>query len=232
MFFWVYISIAAVTAAYGFALTATHFCRRPKVSKTLRPSVRPLAKARCSLAPVLLRGPAAIGHPWPGAASPASMPGCPLRRTSIRPSEGAGRSKSKAEGELTLGLMSGEKRNQTRFPVGAGLPAKSVWTTRSFRRPALSLTSIASKLAPQLIGVRRGPCRSEPARDGGLKNTAPSKIFRRQAGSCRGCAMSVKKSTYIQFSPPPHRHYRMRSRRFDADGFSFVQVVHERFAMG
>ena len=112
MFFRVYISIAAVTAAYGFALTATHFCRRPKVSKTLRPSVRPLAKARCSLAPVLLRGPAAIGHPWPGAASPASMPGCPLRRTSTRPPEGAGRSKSKAEGELTLGLMSGEGRRR------------------------------------------------------------------------------------------------------------------------
>ena len=172
IFFWVCISIAAVTAAYGFALTATHFCRRPKVSKTLRPGVRPLAKARCSLAPVLLRGPAAIGHPWPGAASPASMPGCPLRRTSTRPPEGAGRSESKAEGELTLGLMSGEGRVRCfalrrsdacsrrrpnsrpfthecpQFPVGAGLPAKSVWTTRSFRRPALSLTSIAGKPAP------------------------------------------------------------------------------------
>ncbi|PVZ57150.1 hypothetical protein C9422_15685 [Pseudomonas sp. B1(2018)] len=33
--------------------------------------------------------PAAIGHPWPGAANPASMPGCPLRRTCARPHEGA-----------------------------------------------------------------------------------------------------------------------------------------------
>ncbi|MVV49673.1 hypothetical protein EJA72_15720 [Pseudomonas sp. PB120] len=38
----------------------------------------------------------AIGHPWPGAANPASMPGCPLRRTSTRPYEGARKSKAKA----------------------------------------------------------------------------------------------------------------------------------------
>jgi hypothetical protein len=66
--------------------------------------------ARHALAPVLLRGPAAIGHPWPGAANPASMPGCPLRRTSTRPLDGAYTSRSKAGGELTLGLMSGEKQ--------------------------------------------------------------------------------------------------------------------------
>ncbi len=110
------------------------------------PFVRCLAKARHALAPVLLRGPAAIGHPWPGAANPASLPGCPLRRTSTRPLEGALR--SKAEGELTLGLMSGGNQKRMGFPVGAGLPAKNVRTTRLFRHPALSLTSIASKLAP------------------------------------------------------------------------------------
>ncbi len=91
---------------YGESLLAN----APKGTKRSRPGVRPLAKARRSLAPVLLRGPAAIGHPWPCAANPASMPGCPLRRTSTRPPEGAGRSKSKAQGELTLGLMSGEGR--------------------------------------------------------------------------------------------------------------------------
>ncbi|MCP1517084.1 hypothetical protein J2Y74_001394 [Pseudomonas migulae] len=74
------------------------------------------------------------------------MPGCPLRRTSTRPLEGALR--SKAQGELTLGLMSGENQKRTPIPVGAGLPAKNVGATRSFRQPALSLTSIASKLAP------------------------------------------------------------------------------------
>jgi hypothetical protein len=57
--------------------------------KALAPFVRCLAMARHALAPVLLRGPAAIGHPWPGAANPASMPGCPLRRTSTRPLDGA-----------------------------------------------------------------------------------------------------------------------------------------------
>ncbi|NTZ98229.1 hypothetical protein FCH79_23530 [Pseudomonas koreensis] len=42
-FFWVteYISVSAVTASYGFALTATHFSRRRKVSKRLGPGVRP-----------------------------------------------------------------------------------------------------------------------------------------------------------------------------------------------
>ncbi len=52
------------------------------------------------------------------------MPGCPLRRTCARPLEGALR--SKAEGELTLGLMSGGNQKRTGFPVGAGLPAMAV----------------------------------------------------------------------------------------------------------
>jgi hypothetical protein len=34
--------------------------------------------------------------------------------TSTQPPEGAGRSRSKAEGELTLGLMSGEERGGVR----------------------------------------------------------------------------------------------------------------------
>ncbi|PMW08737.1 hypothetical protein C1X52_28380 [Pseudomonas sp. FW306-2-1A-C05A] len=51
-----YISIAAVTAAYGFALTATHFSKRRKVSKRLRPNVRPLAWARRTLAPAFIWG--------------------------------------------------------------------------------------------------------------------------------------------------------------------------------
>ena len=35
---------------------------------------------------------------------------CPQMNTSTQPSEGAGRSRSRAAGELTLGLLSGEKR--------------------------------------------------------------------------------------------------------------------------
>ena len=43
---------------------------------------------------VSLRGPAVTGHPWPNTALPASMPVDPLRRTSSRPPEGAGRSRA------------------------------------------------------------------------------------------------------------------------------------------
>jgi len=71
--------------------------------RALAPDIRCLAVARHPLAPVLLRGPAAIGHPWPGAANPASMPGCPLRRTSTRPHEGARRSRSKAKARRPTG---------------------------------------------------------------------------------------------------------------------------------
>ncbi|OXR30315.1 hypothetical protein PSJE_26550 [Pseudomonas jessenii] len=53
----VYISIAAVTAAYGFALTASPFCQTTqKEPKSLAPYVRPLAEARRSFAAVFIRG--------------------------------------------------------------------------------------------------------------------------------------------------------------------------------
>src|SRR5471032_3024801 len=109
-----YISVAAVTAAYGFALTARHFFQTPKkYPKRLAPSVRHLARARCSLAPVFI-----WGHRLRSASRrpPLDVCGCAARRyaptpqmnTSTRPPEGAGR--SRAAGELTLGLMSGEGR--------------------------------------------------------------------------------------------------------------------------
>ncbi|QFG29068.1 hypothetical protein F6476_07550 [Pseudomonas umsongensis] len=50
------ISIAAVTAAYGFALTATPFFKHQKGSKRLCPTTRCLARARHALTPALLRG--------------------------------------------------------------------------------------------------------------------------------------------------------------------------------
>jgi hypothetical protein len=80
-----YISVSAVTAAYGFALTASPFFKRQKGTKRLCPSIRCLAVARHALTPALLRGPAAIGHPWPGAATAASLPRCPLRNACVRP---------------------------------------------------------------------------------------------------------------------------------------------------
>ena len=61
--------------------------RTQKEPKGPRPIVRPSLRSG-SLAPVLLRGHAATGHPWPIAALPASMPVDPLHRTSIRPPGG------------------------------------------------------------------------------------------------------------------------------------------------
>ena len=53
---------------------------------------------------------------------------CPQMNTSTQPPEGAGGSRSRAAGELTLGLMSGEGRKAEGvrcFIVGAGLLAKA-----------------------------------------------------------------------------------------------------------
>ncbi len=66
---------------YGGSLLAN----APKVTKKSRPSIRCLARARHALTPALLRGPAATGHPWPGAASAASLPRYPLRNACVRP---------------------------------------------------------------------------------------------------------------------------------------------------
>jgi hypothetical protein len=71
-------------ATGGFAFTASHL-EKPQVTKGSCPAIRCLAVARHALTPALLRGPAAIGHPWPGAATAASLPRCPLRNTCVRP---------------------------------------------------------------------------------------------------------------------------------------------------
>ena len=108
---------------------------QPKVTKGLAPYVRPLAKARGSFAPAFIRG-----HCPPVGFASTYMQCVRLRRTALRahprintcaqPSEGAGGSRSRAAGELTLGLMSGEKRGCTPlclcFSVGASLLAIAV----------------------------------------------------------------------------------------------------------
>ncbi|AZC37305.1 hypothetical protein C4K37_2918 [Pseudomonas chlororaphis subsp. piscium] len=66
---------------YGDSL----FSNAKKVSKKACPSIRCLARARHALTPALLRGHAATGHPWPGAASAASLPRYPLRNACVRP---------------------------------------------------------------------------------------------------------------------------------------------------
>ncbi len=68
----VYISVSSVTAAYGSALTAGHFWKGPKVTK--RPSPHHSAPRLGSVCPNEGLNPwaAAMGHPWPSAANPAS----------------------------------------------------------------------------------------------------------------------------------------------------------------
>ena len=91
-----------------------------------------------------------MGHPWPSAAKPASMPVYPLRRTSTRPLEGA--RKSKAISRSNAKARRPDSRPDCRFVrypiVGASLLAMDFQATRSSRQGALSLTSIASRLAP------------------------------------------------------------------------------------
>jgi hypothetical protein len=74
--------------------------------------------------------------------------------TSTQPAEGAGGSRSKAAGELTLGLMSGEKRRGgagcSAFcsSVGASLLAMDVNDNACYLNARVVLAFFASKLAP------------------------------------------------------------------------------------
>ena len=64
-----------------------------KVTKRLAPSVRHLAKARCSLAPVSIRGRRNAAE----SAALTALRATPLMNTSTRPAEGAGRSKARSK---------------------------------------------------------------------------------------------------------------------------------------
>jgi len=104
------ISVAAVTATYGSALTAGHFrkARKPaqsKVTKALLPHhLVPRIGSACPNAGIAPWA-AAKGHPWPSAATSASMPRCPLRNTCVRPSWLTGRQNLRPpRGGLTAGL--------------------------------------------------------------------------------------------------------------------------------
>ncbi|MCP1518617.1 hypothetical protein J2Y74_002927 [Pseudomonas migulae] len=172
--------------------------------------------ARHALAPVLLRGPAAIGHPWPGAANPASMPGCPLRRTSTRPLEGALR--SKAEGELTLGLMSGENQKQTRFPVGAGLLAIAVGhstylLTGRMPSPASRLLQLIAFIQTHL----HFPCRSQLAGDSG----GSFNIFVDWTDAIAGTPPAASRLLQLIAFIQTHLHFPCRSQLAGDSGGSF-----------
>ena len=134
------ISVAAVTAAYGSALTAAHFWKGPKVSK--RPSPHHSAPRLGSVCPNAGLNPwaAAMGHPWPSAANPAS---CRVTH-GFKPAFGQRgltgrlRSRSKADQKQIKG------RSGVHHPVGAGLPAmqapRCIWTTQLMSSQASQLS--------------------------------------------------------------------------------------------
>ena len=96
------ISVAAVTAAEGSALTAGHFWKDPKVTKKSSP--HPSAPRLGSVCPHAGLNPwaAAMGHPWPSAANPAS---CRVAH-GFKPAFGqrglTGRLRSKSKADLLI----------------------------------------------------------------------------------------------------------------------------------
>ncbi|CRM93547.1 hypothetical protein [Pseudomonas sp. 22 E 5] len=157
------ISVAAVTATYGSALTAGHFWKGPKVTK--RPSPHHSAPRLGSVCPHSGLNPwaAAMGHPWPSAANPAS---CRVTH-GFKPAFGqrgfTGRRRSKAKAKAA------RFASWVRGPVGAGLPAKNVRPPRfvwfplviveDLRRQAGSYTTaFALAFAPHHSSRLSGRC--------------------------------------------------------------------------
>ncbi len=191
-----YISIPAVAAAGGFALTASPFCKRPKGTKTLRPSVRPLAWARRSFAPAFIWGhrlrSASLRPPLDvcGFAARRYAP-TPQMNASTQPPDGAGRSRSKA-GELTLGLMSGEKRSVYTEPlVGARLAREGGLTADQF-----------------LADVHRSTVGARLAREGGLPADQFLADVHRSTVGVSLLAMAACQPTNFSLLPPIDRSLR------------------------
>ncbi|VVQ16847.1 hypothetical protein PS938_04340 [Pseudomonas fluorescens] len=158
-----YISISSVTAAGGFALTASPFWQTPqKEPKGLAPYVRPLAEARGSFAPAFIRG-----HRPPVGFAGTYMRCVRLRRTALRahprmntstqPADGAGGSRSRAAGELTLGLMSGEEQRVYAAFAFAFLWEPACWRWRPASRP-ISCRCPRSLVGASLLAM--GLCRT------------------------------------------------------------------------
>ncbi len=143
---------------YGDSL----FSNAKKVSKKACPSIRCLARARHALTPALLRGHAATGHPWPGAASAASLPRYPLRNACVRPL-GKGRvdqepqQKQKQEPSAFYALLvaaaegcdRARSARQTRRRGVSGRSRRMVLRLlRSRSQPAAAATGISAKFRP------------------------------------------------------------------------------------
>jgi len=137
-----YISIAAVTATCGFALTASPFGKRPKRNQKVSP--RASGPSPWLGVPPLRHSSVGIALRLASLAPTCDEFGCVERRCvpipSTQPPEGR------------VGQDQKPKQSE-RNPVGTSLLAKNVQTPRSSRQPASSLTSIASKLAPTILAA-------------------------------------------------------------------------------
>ena len=128
---------------------------------------------------------AAMGHPWPGAANPASMPGCPLRNTCARPATSRNLCRPyvlRRYPESKAGCGSGEsdvKNLQSRFAFA--FPAAISQTPQNARREA----------EWRCRGVGRSACLPRERRwamDGPsarARPTVPERRNRREAGAVR-----------------------------------------------
>ena len=124
--------------------------RGPFVKQTQKYPKRPCPGVRPSLRSGVpragtLRGHAVTGHPWPNTALPASMPGDPLRRTSTRPPEGAGRSRAMpAEAADRPACLAARSARLAHLICGSGLARDGIGAIQLKYRAAC----IASKPAP------------------------------------------------------------------------------------
>ena len=101
----------ALNLSTGSALTAAHFCQTAtKVSKKALPLRTALAALRCPSLRSRSVGTLRRAIHGPIAALPASMPVDPLRRTSTRPPERGGRSRSRSRSKA---------RSKTRSKAGS-----------------------------------------------------------------------------------------------------------------
>ncbi len=139
--FWVYIRCCG-NGGLCFRSYSGSLLKSAKVSKTLLPHhSAPRLGSVCPHSGITPWA-AAKGHPWPSAAIPASMPGCPLRNACVRPAWLTGRRDQRPpRGGLIADLVLGG----TVFLLWERACSRRRWISyMDVRLAAL----IASKLAP------------------------------------------------------------------------------------
>ena len=163
------ISVAVVMAANGSALTAGHFGKRRSAGPA-QSNQRSLPQA---FGPSLRLGVPSLRYPSGGIASGllrcTSSRCMRLRRTALRasprmdtfaqPADGAGGSRSRAAGELTLGLLSGKGEAAYR-PACFFLAGVFLWDVFV----AASLLAMVICATPHILAISQSPAAVEPAR--------------------------------------------------------------------